>query len=336
MKYPKKIVISSKAKNKVLILVFSLFTLAGFFNLHPAKAIEYGGLGIYPNASEVDEKNPLTKSWFIYILEPGEVKKGKVVIVNTSNELVELEVYPVDAVTTKDGAFAPEPKDKKKIGVGAWTTLAESEISLASKETKTIDFVIEVPEDAEVGDQMGAIIMQNKELSSGPAESGLRIATRVGVRMYITIPGDIIKELEFKEFTQKTEDRIVIFSSTFVNKGNVRIRLKGSIEITDVPGEVVDTLNIPEREVFPNKTITIPVEWNPEALLGGEFKAQALVIYGSNRSLAQELTFSIPFLKQFAAISSFASIGTGVAIGFIVSAIVMTGLYLALKKKLRK
>ena len=106
------------------ILIFGLlgfFVLAGF-----CLAISYGGLGIYPNQSEWDEKNALTKSWFIYTLEPGQVKQAKVDVVNQSGQPVEVKIYPVDAVTTKDGAFAPQPEDRERIDVGAWTTISVS------------------------------------------------------------------------------------------------------------------------------------------------------------------------------------------------------------------
>lgn len=275
---------------KFILVGLLLFGLVGFFGLPSAQAVSYGGLGIHPNESEVDEKNPRTKSWFIYTLELGEVKKGKVDIVNSSSESVEVKVYPVDAVTTKDGAFAPQPEDREKIDVGAWIRLAESEVSLGPKETKTIDFTLKVPENAEVGDHMGAIIVQAKELPEVGGGTVMRVVTRIGSRMYITIPGDIVKELEFTEFTRKKIDEKIIFSLTFVNNGNVRIKPKGEIEITNIFGKTVDTIKILEREVFPKREITIPVEWEKVPALG-KFTARASVVYDANKTLTQELTF---------------------------------------------
>ena len=277
-----------KYSKKSIIFSFLVFGLFGLYGPHSVGAIEYGGLGVYPNISEFDEKNPLTRSWFIYELGQGE----KIDIANISNKPVEIEVYPVDAVTTKDGAFAPEPEDKEKVGVGAWITLAESEFSLDPGQVRTIDFTVKVPEYAEVGDHIGAIIVQAKKPSEQVEGTGLRIATRVGARMYITIPGEIVKELEFKEFNHKIEEGTVTFYSVLANKGNARIRTKGEIEIINILGKVVTNLSIPEREVFPQKTITIPIEWNEASLLG-KFTARASVIYGGNQVLSRELTFLV-------------------------------------------
>ena len=244
---------------KTIIYLLSFLFISSFFVPCFALAIEYGGLAVYPNKSEQDPANPLTNAWFIYMLEPGVIKHSKVDISNTSDEKMIVEVYPVDAVTTKDGAFAPQPQDRQKIDVGAWIDLAQGELSLLPKETKTIDFTIKVPEDVEVGDHMGAIIVQNKEPSSDEQGAGLRITTRVGARIYLTVPGTIIKELEFNQFNIEQEERQVSFSLTLINLGNVRIRSKGEIEIINSQGELVAVLSIPEREVFPYKTITIPI-----------------------------------------------------------------------------
>jgi len=275
------------------ILIFGLlgfFVLAGF-----CLAISYGGLGIYPNQSEWDEKNALTKSWFIYTLEPGQVKQAKVDVVNQSGQPVEVKIYPVDAVTTKDGAFAPQPEDRERIDVGAWTTISVSELSLEPKETKAVDFTIKVPENAEVGDHMGAIIVQPKEVPEAEEGTTMRVVTRVGARIYLTVPGEIIKELEIEEFSWKMEEGQVVFYLTLTNKGNVRILPKGEIEIKDKLGKIVDKIQITEREIFPKDTIVLPTKW--EKTIVGKFTALATVSY-DGKILTKELSFVVKGVQR--------------------------------------
>jgi len=277
--------------SKKFILIISLFlVLAISLSSNLAQAISYGGLGIQPH--EWDLKNPLTKSWFIYTLESGETKKGKVDVINSSNEPQDIKIYPVDAVTTQDGAFAPEPEDKEKIDVGAWITLSESEVSLRPKETKTIKFTLKVPENAEVGDHMGAIIAQNKKIPEAEEGTGMRIVTRVGARIYLTVPGELIKKLEFEKFTWKLEDRQVTFYLDLANKGNVRLSPKGEIEIKNIFGKVIDKIEITEREVFPRSTIIVPIKWEKRPFFG-KFTAMATVTYDVDKTLTQKVTFWI-------------------------------------------
>lgn len=281
MKYPKQ-----------AFLLFSLIVALGvLFSLNFVQAISYGGLGIYPNESEWDEKNPLTKSWFIYTLEPGETKEAKVNVVNHSDQPVEVKIYPVDAVTTKDGAFAPQSEDREKIDVGAWVTMSVSELSLEPNETKAVDWTIKVPENAEVGDHMGAIIIQGKEAPEVEEGTAMRVVTRVGVRIYLTMPGEIIKKLELEEFSWKMEEGQVVFYLTLSNKGNVRILPRGKIEIKDESGEMIDKVKITEREVFPKDTIVLPTRW--EKTMAGKFTALATVSYGVGKNLTKELSFEI-------------------------------------------
>lgn len=304
-----------------LLLVFSVVFGASY-----AHAIAYGGLGIYPNESEVNEEDPLSKAWFIYTLEPGEVKEGKVDVTNSFNEPVEVLVYPVDAVTTVDGAFAPEPLDREKVGVGLWTTLVESSVFLAPGETKAINFTIEVPENAEVGDHMGAIIIQKKEPLAEIEGSGLRIATRVGVRMYITLPGERLVELEFKELTWEVVEEKITFALTLVNNGNVRIRPRGAIEIINLFGRMVETIPIPEREVFPRDTITLPVAWK-DAPSFGMFTARASLTYDADRTLTRSVrVWMFPSRRMF--------LGVGLAFGmFIIS---LAGIFRVVRGRKRR
>ncbi len=322
----------------IKIFIFTLF-FVGAFGAH---AINYGGIGIYPNKSEVDSKNSLSKAWFIYTLDPGEIKYGKVDIVNNSDESVEIEIYPVDAVTTSDGAFAPEPKDRKKIDVGSWVVLNETELFLDPREKRVVDFVMNVPENVEVGDHMGAIIAQRKKISKSSIGSGMNISTRVGARMYITIPGKMVKKLGFDDFSVETheKERLITSVSSFSNKGNVRIRLKGKIEVVDSFGKVVNALDIPEREVFPGKSISIPVEWKPSNATGGEFTMRASVFYDSGKSLSREASFSIEAIEEktriFSNLSLVASVGVGAGIGVGFSFILLIIIYFVFRKKIKK
>lgn len=277
------------SKKSILISFLSLI-LAISLSLNSVQAISYGGLGIQPH--DWDPKNLLSKSWFIYTLKPGEIKKGKVDVINFSKEPQDIKIYPVDAVTTQDGSFAPESEDKEKKGVGAWIILSQSEVSLKPQETKTIVFSLIVPENAEVGDHMGAIIVQNKEIPEAKAGTGMRIATRVGARIYLTVPGEMTRKLEFEKFSWGRERGKIVYYLTLTNKGNTRLTPKGEIEIKNNFGKVTDKIEIPEREVFPKSTITVPVKWE-KTPFWGRFTAIATIIYDVDKTLTKEVIFWI-------------------------------------------
>jgi hypothetical protein len=269
-------------KIKILLILTVVFSLGIFFFFtHVSYAISSSGLGIYPNQSEWDPKNNATKSWFIYNLNPGEIKKSKVDIRNESNESILLEIYPVDAVTTKDGSFAPNSEDSIRKDIGAWIDMSTSELSLGPNETKTIDFTINVPQNADVGDHMAAIIVQNKKVSVSQIKTSMYIINRLGVRIYATILGEKIEKLEIEKFVTDTENNQFIFLLTLANLGNTRIVPKGTIEIKNESGVVVDKMDLTQREIFPKNTISLPTEWNKP--LTGKFTALATIEYNGQK-----------------------------------------------------
>lgn len=316
-----------KYSKKFILISFLFLILVILLGLNSTQAISYGGLGIQPH--QWNPKNLLTKSWFIYTLEPKAVKKDKVDVINSSNKPIKVKIYPVDAATTQDGAFAPEPEDKEKVDVGAWVTLSKSEVSLGPKETKTIEFTIKIPENVEAGDHMGAIIAQNKEIPEAEEGTGMRIATRVGARIYLTVPGEIIRKLEFEKFTWKLENRQITFYLDLANKGNARLLPKGEIEIKNIFGKVVDKIEITEREVFPRSTITVPIKWERRPFLG-KFTAIADVTYDVDKTLTQKVTFWIFPSKKTLLLLSLLAVG-----GIIIILTVFFAVRKILKKRVR-
>jgi len=272
----------------ILTMVFSL----GIFPLFAktSYAINSGGLGIYPNQSEWNSKNEASKSWFIYTLNQGEIKKSKVDIKNDSDQSVDLRIYPVDAVTTKDGSFAPQSEDAIKNGVGTWIKLPITELLLKPKEIKTVNFTITVPQDAEIGDHMGAIIIQNKKTTGTEKNTSVQVVNRLGARIYITIPGEKISKLEISSFDKTMENGKVVFQLTLTNQGNTRISPKGEIEIKDKFGNIIDKIDLTQREVFPKDTIILPTKW--EETINGKFTVLATVKY-DDQELNKELNLEI-------------------------------------------
>lgn len=280
-----------------VLIVFSVSLFSG------ARAAEMGTLGITP--ASPDPNNPLTKSWFIYTAEIGREIKDQVRVVNLTDKVVRAKVFSADAVTTPDGAYTiKEELDKRDIGT--WINLAENIVDLQPKETKIIDFVLRVPANAEVGDHMGAIMVQEAEKLEGVkeggtgVETGIKIAVRVGTRVYLTIPGEIIKNLLFKIFSWERKDGRFYFNLELENTGNSRIEPRGEITLTNILGQAIDKISIPHREVFPKDKIVLPVEWEKSSLLWARYGgliAKAKVSY-ADKTLEQTINiFTVPWIE---------------------------------------
>ena len=86
-----------------------------------------------------------------------------------------------------------------------------------------------------MGEHSGGIILQKAQAGEATGQTGATIVTRVGIRVYETVPGEIIKDLDLVDFTvnlstikpdQPVYDIILIAQ----NKSNVT--LKPQVDLT--------------------------------------------------------------------------------------------------------
>lgn len=184
------------------------------------RAIEYGGLGARP--ANPDPSNPRTESIFVYTLEPTEQKKDAVMVYNNSSSRKEIIVYAVDAQTSNTGAFTCRQLVEPKNQVGSWIQLEKTELRLEPTESEEVPFTVSVPGRVEVGEHNGCIVVQEKAKQT--TDSGVALSFRSALRVAITVPGDIVKELSFTDFKiDRLESGAYTFTPHFKNTGNVSV-----------------------------------------------------------------------------------------------------------------
>ena len=196
------------SRNQIFFIFFSkrnikIFVLLSFFLFQPlfAQALSSGGVGGYP--ANPDPNIPHSESWFIYSLDLGESKEDALLIFNTSDETKTVKLYAVDSVPSNQGNFALAAEDAPKEDLGGWLKLAETFITLEPGESREVPFTIAIPGNADVGEHSGGIIIQKSSLAEALSQTGASIVTRVGIRVYETVPGEIVKKIELDEFAVK-------------------------------------------------------------------------------------------------------------------------------------
>lgn len=200
-----------------LALFASLFLIVAL----PALAIEYGGFGCRPAYPRAD--NPRTESIFIHIMEPEDVQQEGVLVVNNTAEQKTILVYSVDSTPSTGGAFACEQLAETKKDVGAWIAINKSEVTLDPGTKEIVPFTITVPKNASVGEHNGCIITQEK-LKKVEGKSGVQLSFRTGLRVAITIPGELMRELQIAGFSvTPKKDGNLILQPKVKNLGNVSI-----------------------------------------------------------------------------------------------------------------
>lgn len=271
--------------------IFLIFLSLGLVGVSSARGASSGGLGIFP--AYHDPEVPLSSSWFLYNLVPGEVREDAVLINNTSDQTISAKLYAVDATTTKDGAFALRDEKEPRVDLGSWVKLEQDQVTLEPGASQTVPFTMAIPTDAAVGDHIGGIILENLRPEKAQA-GGINIVTRVGVRIYETVPGDLVRKLALTDFSRQLKKNQIVFAVGLENQGNVHLDPRGTVEILDgFFGKKLTSFDIDLRTIFPGKPTLVSFTWEKAPPLG-KFIARAKISFGDQpgETIQRELAFA--------------------------------------------
>lgn len=224
-----------KKQNYKSLCRSALFTMILLLMPYDAIALSTGGIGGYP--AHPDPNIKYSESWFIYSLDLGESKEDAISVFNNTDEEVSLKLYAVDSIPSNQGNFALEKEDEPRDGIGAWIKLSEEYLTLQPHESREIPFVITIPANADVGEHAGGIILQKAQKGVIETPMGASMVTRIGIRVYETVPGGIVKDVELVDFNIErkiSDSKKPYYEITLVarNKGNISLTSLASIEIT--------------------------------------------------------------------------------------------------------
>jgi len=178
---------------------------------------------------------------------------------------------------------------------------------LASKQTKTITFPINVPKDAEPGGHYAVIRFTGTtpELE----QSGVALSASIGSLVLLNISGDVKESATLADLYTGTpklakqsffEFGPIAFVERINNDGNVHIKPTGTVQIFNafgqkvgevrVNGDPTDIKNMP-KNVLPKSIRRFDQTWDPGWALGN-FTAKLHVVYGdSGKSLDTSIGF---------------------------------------------
>lgn len=240
-----------------------------------AHAVEYGGLGGRPAYPRAD--NERTESIFVHTVQPGEVVTDGVLLLNNTEEEKTLYVYAVDSAHSSDSAFACAQKTDTATGAGGWIILEEEEVVLQPNEQRIVPFTITVPESVDVGEVNACIAMQEKN-TSAEQQAGVNLRFRTAIRVALTIPGDIVRELSLRPLEHAVTDagvhRITIRAQ---NTGNVSIDASLHTQVKSVFGGVT----VEQKGQFPVLRGE-EAQWHvelPQHMWGGVYRATTELTY---------------------------------------------------------
>jgi len=243
---------------------FGVSTTLLIWSVMPAHA----GIGISPKPTASEP----TRSWFVYTLQSGESREDSVILNNHSDKPITLMVEGLDAINTTSGGFTLVNDVTKNQDLGNWVTLETNTVQLNPEQSKEVKFKITVPEGASVGDHSGAIAVYEKPVGNA-SSMGLKI--RVGARIYVTVPGKVVRKIQFDKVSHTITDGKLTFQIEAKNQSNINLEPALEIAMTGLRTiRQTDDLNGQYLSGSPIKFTTV---WQHSAPRIGYYRIQAIL-----------------------------------------------------------
>jgi hypothetical protein len=285
-------------KLKVLAIFLILFTIVSV-SLGPIALSQTvnntnaaQGLQISPTRIEINQINP------------GESRSTTITVINiTSSDLT--YGSRVADFSASDESGSPKINDDEEIdssiSVKTWITGLPDNFILKARETKEIPIQINVPINAEIGGHYGVVLFPGTETEVDRTGVGLSASTGVLILISVGDASQINEEAEIEEFYSAAnskqssffENSPIDFVVRIKNIGNVHVKPVGSIEISDMFGNVVGSLSVNEQSsnVLPNSVRRFESSFD-KSWVFGKYTANLVLGYGTR---GQAITGTIKF-----------------------------------------
>lgn len=212
-------------------------------------------------------------------IAPGESSSGVIRLANAGSSKIQVEIS-VEDFTPLSGGEGVEFVGRAEgvTTVRDWIDIkGDQTFELGDSESRSIPYTVTAPSDAEPGGHYGVLFFKATELDN---TGQLRIGTRVGSLVFVTVPGNRLEEGRILSFTAPSfvQSGPIKFDFSFGNTGTVHFDPRGEIMITNIFGKEVARVPISGKIILPSGKRDFSVVWPHEGPLVGRYLARAEVL----------------------------------------------------------
>ena len=182
-----------------------------------------------------------------------------------------------------------------------WIKITAGNFDLKKGTTKNVSFDINVPGNAEPGGHFVTILFGTTTSNAGSG-TGSQFSQKIGTLVLLTIAGQAKESAIVTKFSPVKKlflkNQTVDFNLKIQNQGNVYVRPRGFLVITNIFGQKVAQIETDGKNILPSATREIPLEFKSKHLFGPHTATLVLVYGNSNQNLNATSGFLvIPWLS---------------------------------------
>jgi len=288
-----------KFNKRLYLLVPILFLLSASFFTHQVLSQQSIGIALSPPTFE-------------FSANPGDILNNTIRVENLNDVPIQVLVERQNFTALGEEGSVGLTEEETPFSLASWMTVTPGEAVIPAKGSFTFSFQTAVPLNAEPGGHFGSLVFRVGGQKM-PTQTGAAVAQQLGSLILLKVAGKTIESANIESFLAEKsfwEYGPVDFVIRAKNNGNVHIKPKGTIAITNMFGKEIAKFPIDPRNVLPGAIRKIPVTWHQKSLIG-RYTATISLVYGTQNQILTASTnfFGFPY-----------KIGGAVLLGLVVLA----------------
>jgi LysM repeat protein len=260
-----------------ILLIGVMIAVLGFVPIAYASSADVGIEPAYPKAD-----NERTQSIFIMKLKPGEQGADGIHLVNSGKESHTVEIYATDSSSSVDGSFSCRQHAEPVKDVGKWVNLDKTKLTLDAGQQTIVSFTVTVPTGAGPGEHDGCIAVQDIANLPAASGSGVLLGFRSAIRLAVTVPGKILKNLTIKNVEiKRVANREISVSPIARNGGNVSLDVTARAQLVSIFGQETKVRSDAKYPIMQGATTGWAYTFEGP-YWGGIYKARTSLSYNSD------------------------------------------------------
>jgi peptidoglycan hydrolase-like protein with peptidoglycan-binding domain len=223
-----------------------------------------------------------------YTITPGRSYEGSIDIDNSSDTAQEVKAYQSDYFFYADGStLYGEPGDLPRSNA-RWMSLSPKQVTIPPKETVTINFIIQVPDDATLTGTYWSLVMvepvplSSPESTSSDAKPGLGVnqVLRYGVQIVTQVGETGTRQLKFSQLKLVVENGKRSLLADVENSGERWLKGSFYLDLYDAKGGYVGKFESGQKRMYPQTSVRYSLDL--VGVANGSYKALIVVDCGGD------------------------------------------------------
>lgn len=200
---------------------------------------------------------------------PGDVIENSIRAENLTEEPLSITLEKRNFIAIGEEGSVNLTEDEDRFSLSSWIEVLPQKYLIPPKSSYIFKYKVSIPKDAEPGGHFGSIVFKSDGVM--PTGTGAAVSQEIGTLVLVKVAGEIKEKgrlLSFEPIKKFWEYGPISFESRIKNEGNIHLKPYGVVNIKNIFGKKVATVNIDPKNILPDATRKSATVWDKKYLFG--------------------------------------------------------------------